>query len=113
MNYEIFCTWLSSGLDIARLKAKIGRLLSMVTARNGGKGGRSRGLAKRSKSPASWAVRGVFEAMDRKAEGVISQRDMKVYFLTDHTTRKYAYPSVSRMLCKTPNSSIEKHERFS
>lgn len=101
----MFCTWLSSGLEVARLEAKIGRLLGMITARCGRKVSRSRGRATRSRSPESGAVRGVFEAMDRDAEGAISQHDMKVFFLPFITCKNIRQRV--EWVCKTTNPNIE------
>lgn len=90
----MFGAWLSSGLDPDRLTAKLGRLLGQLTGRasssrddgrGGGRGGKGKeseamGRVKRLKG----GVRGVFEAVDKEAEGAISQHHMKVSEALNH-----------------------------
>lgn len=76
----MLCAWLSSGLDSGRLTAKMGRMLGQLTGREGkgimARKGSNTAVKKLLKAG---GVRGVFEAIDKDAEGTVSQRDMKVY----------------------------------
>lgn len=82
----MFGTWLSSGLDSDRLAAKLGRLLGQLTGRgsggehgSGGDGRRAaKDRAKARKRLLKGGVRGLFEAIDKKATGSVSRHDMKV-----------------------------------
>lgn len=84
----MFGAWLSSGLDPDRLAAKLGRLLGQLTGRassgrDDDRGGRGKKKAKESEAMnrvkrLKGGVRGVFEAIDKDAEGTVSQHHMKV-----------------------------------
>lgn len=85
----MFGAWLSSGLDPDRLAAKLGRLLGQLTGRSwsshrgdhgsGGDGGKAaKDRAKARNRLLKGGVRGLFEAIDKKATGVVSRHDMKV-----------------------------------
>lgn len=87
----MFGAWLSSGLDPDRLTAKLGRLLGQLTGRVSSRDGRGRGRGKgKGEGKESEAmsrvkrlkggVRGVFEAIDKDAEGTVSQHHMKVRY---------------------------------
>lgn len=86
INYEVFGAWLSSGLDPDRLAAKLGRLLGQLTGRSSqrgdhdvGDGGKAaKGRAKARKRLLKGGVRGLFEAIDKKATGAVGRHDMKV-----------------------------------
>lgn len=84
----MFAAWISSGLDPDRLAAKLGRLLGQLTGRassgrDDDRGGRGKKKAKESEAMKrvkrlKGGVRGVFEAVDKDAEGTVSQHHMKV-----------------------------------
>lgn len=87
INYEVFGTWLSSGLDPDRLAAKLGRLLGQLTGRSSRRGDHGSGgdgekdakhRTKARKRLLKGGVRGLFEAIDRKATGAVGRHDMKV-----------------------------------
>eukprot|EP00903_Cladosiphon_okamuranus_P008645 g8289.t1 len=117
INCEVFGAWLSSGLDTDRLAAKLGRLLGQLTGRSshradngsGGNGGKAaKDRAKARKRLLKGGVRGLFEAIDKKATGAISRHEMKggdgmldYEELLALASRKGKRGSASRILSKT------------
>ncbi len=84
----MFAAWLSSGLDLERLSAKLGRLLGQLTGKRGALSGdpgedgegekEAKGRAKARKRLLKGGVRGLFEAIDEEAKGTVGRHDMKV-----------------------------------